>query len=248
MDSKTLEGYNKLAIINDSKYNIKIDEFEGPLDLLLYLVNREELEIININIAEITEQYLEYLEEMKKLDLDIASEFVLMASQLIYLKSKKIIPTLNEEDNELSEEEFVKMLLEYKKYKDVQEEMFNRYNIYSKRFTRLPSKLIFQKMNFEKIYEIKKLSNAYEDVLEKITYLNNNKAEVLENTLNKKNFSIFSKVKEIYQILFKKKNFNFNSVFLNDRRTKNESITAFLSILELAKKNRIKIEQGKTYR
>lgn len=103
-----------------SPYTIRLDMFEGPLDLLLHLIHKNELDIFNIPIALISEQYLEYLKLMKVLNLDIAGEYLLMASTLLHIKSKMLLPTSSEEEEEEGEDpraELVRRLLDYQKYK-----------------------------------------------------------------------------------------------------------------------------------
>jgi segregation and condensation protein A len=110
-------------------YTVRLEMFEGPLDLLLHLINKNELDITNIPIALITEQYLEYLRLMKVLNLDIAGEYLLMASTLLYIKSKMLLPTSSEEEEEEGEDpraELVRRLLEYQKYKKAAVELERR--------------------------------------------------------------------------------------------------------------------------
>ena len=116
---KYIDKYNKEKKKTDiSKYNIKIEDFEGPLDLLCFLVKKNKMEIDNVNIYKIIEEYLEYIYILETLNLEIATEFITMASMLIYIKSKKILPNINkEEDEELSEEALKEKLIIYKKYK-----------------------------------------------------------------------------------------------------------------------------------
>ena len=108
-------------------YKVKLEVFEGPLDLLLYLIKKEELDIYDIPIAKITDQYLEYLELMKLLDLNIAGEFLVMAATLIHIKSKLLLPPdeVQAEDAEEADPraELVKRLLEYKKFKEAASEL-----------------------------------------------------------------------------------------------------------------------------
>jgi len=107
---------------NRATYKVKIDHFEGPFDLLLYFIRRDELDIYDIDISKITEEFLAYIKKLEKLDLDVASEFILVAATLMRIKSKMLIPRkeLDEEGNEVDpREELVKRLLEYKQYKDV---------------------------------------------------------------------------------------------------------------------------------
>ena len=104
-------------------YAIKLDVFEGPLDLLLHLIQKNEMDITDISIAEVTEQYLEYLNLMEMLDLDVASEFLVMAATLLHLKSQIILPTKDSDESYTfkDREELVKQLLEYKQFKDAAE-------------------------------------------------------------------------------------------------------------------------------
>lgn len=228
------------------KIIIKIDNFEGPLDLLIYLIDKNKIEIAHVNISEIANQYIHYLEKMKELDLDIASEFLIMASDLIYLKSKSLLPK-EEDQEELTEQEFILKLLKYKQYKMIQEQFKNMMLENSKKMTKEPSKIILKNMKFEKRYSVKEIQDAYNKILLRLKLTNNRKIEVYEKVANRKNFSIFSKVREIYKILYKNAKFNFNKIFSKKERSKNEIITAFLSILELTKKSKINISQEERY-
>ena len=102
--------------------NLLIGDFEGPLDLLLHLIKKSKMEIFDIEISEITNQYLNYIEKMSEMNLDIASEYLVMASELVEMKSRKLLPTIFKEDEEVEEEnpeeELKRRLLEYKKYKE----------------------------------------------------------------------------------------------------------------------------------
>ena len=103
-------------------YSIKIDAFEGPLDLLLHLIKKTNIDIYDINIEEITKQYLDYINKMEELNIDIASSYLVMAAELIELKSKLLLPNQNNEENEEEEntkENLIQRLLIYEKYKDI---------------------------------------------------------------------------------------------------------------------------------
>src|SRR2546423_9571824 len=107
----------------DNDYKVKLDVFEGPLDLLLYLIKKDEIDIYDIPIERITKQYIEYLDVFKILDLDIAGEFIVMAANLIYIKSRSLLPKDLQPPEEAAEEddprwELVRQLIEYKKFKD----------------------------------------------------------------------------------------------------------------------------------
>ena len=106
-----------ILTLETKKYSIKIDNFEGPLDLLIFLIEKNKMNIYDINLTEITDQYIEYLNAMEEMNLEIASEFLIMASSLLYLKSKKLLPKQEDETEELTEEELIRRIIEYKKYK-----------------------------------------------------------------------------------------------------------------------------------
>src|SRR3989339_1827125 len=109
------------------KYKVKLEVFEGPLDLLLYLIKKEEIDIYDIPIAKITDQYLEYMEMMKLLDLDIAGEFILMAATLMQIKSKMLLPPDETPQQDIEQEdprsELVRRLLEYRKFKEAADKL-----------------------------------------------------------------------------------------------------------------------------
>ena len=96
-----------LLTLETKKYLLKIDNFEGPLDLLCHLIDKNKMDIYDINLSEITDQYIEYLKKQEELNLEIASEFLVMASTLLYLKSKKLLPKQEDEEEELTEEELL---------------------------------------------------------------------------------------------------------------------------------------------
>ena len=103
------------------------------LDLLFHLIDVNKMDIYDINLKDITEQYIEYLNKMEKLNLEIASEFIVMASTLLYIKSKKLLPKQEEEQEEITEEELIRRIIEYKKFKEISKTFKENYLIYSKR-------------------------------------------------------------------------------------------------------------------
>ena len=100
-------------------YIIKIENFEGPLDLLCYLIDKNKMNIYDVNLSDITDQYIEFLNAMEEMNLEIASEFLVMASTLLYLKSKNLLPKQEEEEEEITEEELIRRIIEYKKFKEI---------------------------------------------------------------------------------------------------------------------------------
>src|SRR2546430_3800318 len=112
-------------------YKVKLEIFEGPLDLLLYLIKRDELDIYDISIERITRQYLEYLEAFKELNIDVAGEFIVMASNLLYIKSRSLLPLDQQPPEEAAEEddprwELIRQVIEYKKFKDAAAQLYDR--------------------------------------------------------------------------------------------------------------------------
>ena len=105
--------------LETNKYAIKIDNFEGPLDLLCHLIDRNKMNIYDVNLSEITDQYIDYINTMEEMNLEVTSEFILMASTLLYIKSKNLLPSQVDEEKELSEEELLRRIIEYKKYKEI---------------------------------------------------------------------------------------------------------------------------------
>ena len=123
-----------ILTLETKKYSIKIDNFEGPLDLLCYLIDKNKMNIYDVNLSDITDQYIEYLDAMEEMNLEIASEFLIMASTLLYLKSKKLLPKQDEEEEEITEEELIRRIIEYKKFKEISKTLKENYKVYSNRF------------------------------------------------------------------------------------------------------------------
>ena len=126
-----------ILTLETKKYAIKIDNFEGPLDLLCHLIDKNKMNIYDINLSEITDQYINYLKEQEKLNLEIASEFIIMASTLLYLKSKNLLPKQEEEEEEITEEELIRRIIEYKKFKEISKVLKEQYKNNSNRYFKL---------------------------------------------------------------------------------------------------------------
>ena len=120
--------------LESNKYAIKIENFEGPLDLLCHLIDKNKMDIYDINLSEITDQYIEFIKQMEQMNLDITSEFLVMSSTLLYLKSKHLLPKNEEDEEEITEEELIRRIIEYKKYKEITSKLKENFLMYSKRF------------------------------------------------------------------------------------------------------------------
>ena len=227
-------------------YNIKIDAFEGPLDLLLHLIKEKNVDIYDISIEEITKSYLDYINKMEELNINVASSYLVMAAELMEIKSKSLLPKVeSEEDNEkeeVSRENLINKLVEYKKYKemtDVFKELeINRNNIYIK-----PPENINNYVNNE-IYneeiEIDKLVEAMKN------FLNRKELEKpLKTKITNKEYSVKERKNSIKNILKNKKRVEFTELF--EEYNKSYIAVTFLSVLELAKEHELKISQDKNF-
>ena len=228
-----------------SKYSIKIEDFEGPLDLLCFLVKKNKMNIDDINIYKIIEEYLEYMYIMESLNLEVATEFITMASMLIYLKSKKILPKScdDKEEDEISEELLKEKIIQYKKYKQASISLSSRYEEYNYRVSKKREELVLDKKEFEGLYTPYTLTRSYKLQILKFEMKENMNKDNIEKLVIKEKVSVKDKIKEMFTILSKIPKFVFNTMFLNKNKSRDEIISAFLGILEMAKKNDIKIKQ-----
>ncbi len=238
---------NNILTLETNKYAIKLDNFEGPLDLLCHLVDKNKMDINQIKISEITDQYIEYINKMQELNLDVTSEFILMASTLLFIKSKSLLPKQVEDEAELTEEELVHRIIEYKKYKEISKKLKEFYQIYSKRFYKVPDKVELPARKLEENYSKDLIEQSYKKLLEK------NKAKINKNAINIEKIAITetvtvtSKVKDIFKELIKKPRFIFSKLCSAKKYTRLETVTAFSGILELTRRNKIKAQQEKNF-
>ena len=226
-------------------YNFNINDFEGPLDLLLHLIKINKMEIQDINVESITNQYMNFINKMKEESIDVASSYLVMASELVHLKSKIILNKKddNDEEYELNTEEDLKnKLLEYEKIKKVTNTFKNLEMNRGEVYTKLPSNL----NEFKK--DIPLDSNiTLEDLLAAFeSFLNREKLKKPINTrITKKELSVDDRVKSIRKIFEKKKKINFTELF--DELNKPYVIVTFLSILEMSKNDEISIKQDNNF-
>ena len=196
----------------------------------------------DIKINDITNQYLDYLQMMQEMNLEITSEFIIMASRLIYLKSKTLLPV--EEDEQEEEIDLVQMLIEYKKYKETTIGLKERLEEYGKRFYRQPEKIELPKGKLEKTYSAILIPDTYATIINREIEKKNKNADNIEKIAVGEKVTIRSKIKEILKQLWTKPTFVFNKIFNTKKQTKTEIVTAFLGLLELSKMNKIKITQN----
>lgn len=238
---------NNILTLETNKYAIRLDNFEGPLDLLCHLVDKNKMNINEVNISKITDQYMEYINTMKKFNLDITSEFIVMASTLLYIKSKSLLPKQVEDEAELTEEELIHRIIEYKRYKEISKKLREAFEKNSKRFYKAPDKIELPSRKLEENYSKDLIEKAYKNLIER------NKAKINKNAINIEKIAIVetvtvaSKVKDIFKELVKKPRFIFNKLCKTKKYTKLETVTAFTGILELTRRNKIKTKQEETF-
>ena len=228
-------------------YIIKIENFEGPLDLLCYLIDKNKMNIYDVNLSEITDQYIEYLNEMEEMNLEIASEFLVMASTLLYLKSKNLLPKQEEEEEEITEEELIRRIIEYKKFKEISKVFKENYDVYAKRFYKNQEEIKLPKQKLEKDYSNEVIPEIYRKLVERNSEKINRNAKNIEKIALVDKYTVADKVKEMYTILTKQKKFVFNKLFSLKKREKQEVVTAFSGLLELSRRSKVLTNQEKIF-
>lgn len=225
-------------------YEVNINDFSGPLDLLLHLIKKSNIDIYNISLIEITNQYMDYIMKMKELNLDIASEYLVMASELLEYKSKSLLPK-KEEENDNYEEEFredlIKKLVDYNKYKEITKTFKELELKRSYVYTKTPSKIEeYNINNFKNDQNINDLINAFNNFVSRIE-----KEKPLVTKITSKELSVSEVIIKIKNLLKNKSNLRFDELF--DLYNKEYIVVTFLAILEMVKKDEIIIEQKNNF-
>ena len=229
------------------KYIVTIDNFDGPLDLLIHLIKEQDIDIYDIKIEDITKQYLDYIMHMKELNLEIASEYLVMASELIEMKSKMLLPKKREKEEDDYEEDprelLIERLLAYKRYKEVTSEFKDLELTRKMIFTREPDNLNRYAKEEESIEElgVADLIDAFNNLLKRKEL-----DRPIATKITKKELSVADKVNKIKNILRNKKRINFEEIF--EVSTKEEVIISFLSVLEMVKKDEILLTQDGNFK
>ena len=236
-----------ILTLETNKYALKLDNFEGPLDLLVHLIDKNKLDIYDIKITDIADQYIDYINQMERMNLDVASEFLVIASTLVYLKSKELLPKEVDDEAELTEEELIARIIEYKKYKEISKKLREFYNENSKRFYKLPDQIELPKQKLEKVYKKEELSKRYERLLEASKNKINLNAKNIEKIAIIEKFTVASKVKDMLRALIKNKSFVFNKLFSIKEKSKPEVVTAFSGLLELSRRSKVSTEQEEIF-
>ncbi len=229
-------------------YKITINNFDGPLDLLLHLIKQSNIDIFDISIEEITKQYLSYIRAMEKLNLNIASEYLSMAAELIEIKSSILLPNNKNDEDEYEEdprEQLINRLLEYKQYKEVTSVFKGLEELRREIYTKGPSSLGFcqdeEETKLESEITVDDLLAAFQKFLDRRLL-----DQPLNTSVTKREYSVFERSLEIKNILKTKKKVSFDELF--DVFTKEYVVITFLSILELAKKQELELKQENNFK
>ncbi len=219
-------------------YNVQLEEFQGPLDVLLDLIKKNTLNIWDVNLSVVTDQYLQYLRNMEAINLNVSSDYLVIAADLINIKSKKLLPHQEEKSEE--EEEFLHRIIEYKQYKEAGEKLRLLHIERLKSFSKSPSDISNYKRKEDKCHtlEIDELVDAFAQFL-----LRKNEEQPLTASIVKKEYSINKRKKEIMTLLKNKKKIQFQELFDEFNRT--YIIITFLTILDMSQKSLIDILQNK---
>lgn len=236
-----------ILTLETKKYSIKIDNFEGPLDLLCYLIDKNKMNIYDVNLTEITDQYIEYINAMETMNLEIASEFIVMASTLLYLKSKNLLPKQENEEEEITEEELIRRIIEYKKFKEISKVLKENYSIYGNRFYKEQEEIKLPKQKLEKEYKNELIPEIYKNLIERNKVKINQNAKNIEKIALVEKYTVADKIKEMYEIIKKQKKFIFNKIFTTNKHDKQEVVTAFSGLLDMSRRNQVITNQEETF-
>ncbi|MDS1030655.1 segregation/condensation protein A [Bacillota bacterium LX-D] len=232
-------------------YHISLEIFEGPLDLLLHLIQKQKLDIYDVPIAKITQQYLNYLDTMHNLDIEIASEFLVMAATLLSIKAKMLLPNPStEKEDEIStedpREELINRLLEYQQYKEAAVFLRERGLFFAQRYFRSLDhtllEAVFSKINPLENVEVSDLLAAFNKVL-----IRPKKDFKPIKQIKRKSITISGQIKLILQLLNSNKNgLKFEEIFQTGA-SRSEIILTFLALLELIHLKKVIVEQQKNF-
>lgn len=225
--------------VDSDKLTFKLENFSGPLDLLLTLIKKSKLDIEDIQISELTEQYLEIMKDITTVDLEVASEFIEYAALLIEIKSKKLLPKIVENnEEELDPEYILKLRLrEYQYFKEVNEKLGKLES--NDKFYKQPEKEANKFRIVIKDMELDKLLDAFVGIMHKVNKIEKNKES---KEIVKETFTVEQKISTIKDTLISRNHIKFSELFL-ESSSKEEVITTFMALLELIKMQVIKVSQ-----
>ncbi|TAK97696.1 MAG: chromosome segregation protein ScpA [Verrucomicrobia bacterium] len=231
-----------------SEYKVKFEVFEGPLDLLLYLIKKEEVDIYEVNLTRLAAQFIEYIEMMREFDLEIAGEFLVMASTLMYIKSRELLPVdqqaqlEGEEDGADPRWELIRQLVEYKKFKDAAAQLQALEATQENVFPRVPVKLEFEseKPAPKPDVSIFDLLNAVNAVLKRLEKRDNTR-DIFEDK-----WTVSEKIEYVVRMLSSRASVRFSELF-EDAMSRSEVVCTFLALLELIRLKQLVCAQSEDF-
>lgn len=232
--------------MNVDNVEFKINDFEGPLDLLLHLIKESKMDIMNIEIESITKQYMDYLDLQEKMNLEIASEYLVLAAELLEIKSKTLLPRQNTEEEEEEEdprEELINRLLEYQAYKEITKVLHEKESLRREIYTKSPENIknyIDEDASINVDVSLGDLVDAFKRYLER---KKDNKPLKTKVTVNE--ISVSSRRHDIKSLLKSKKKVSFFELF--PVLSKEYVVATFLAVLEMAKSGELTIIQDKAF-
>ncbi len=236
-----LKGSAQIVGGSTESLNIKIGDFAGPLDLLLFLIRQERADIFDIPIARITEKYLEYIRLMKRLDISIAADFLVMAATLIEIKSKMLLPRdpFAPEDEEVEDPrlELVDRLLEYEKFKTAAGMLHERSTIEQATFTRGP--IESDDNNAEIDASVFDLLTVFQKIVAR-------HVDEIKMEIHREEISLADMIKTMKRRIFDEGEINLLK-FFEEMRSKRELVTAFIAVLEIVRTEGVKLLQSATF-
>ncbi len=228
----------------DSDYKVQLEVFEGPLDLLLYLIKKDELDIYDISIERITSQYLEFMETFQTLNIDLAGEFIVMAATLLYLKSRTLLPVdqqMGEEDASEDDPrwELIRQLIEYKKFKEAADHLREHESLQEALFPRVPATPEIPHPEPLLVAEVGifDLINAFQKVLKRLENKTENLRDIFEE-----NYSVGDKIETIIRLMSSGVALRFEELF-SGTASRTEVVVTFLAMLELIRMKQLSVRQ-----
>ena len=241
----------------EGKYKVRLDVFEGPLDLLLYLIKKEEVDIYDVALERITGQYLDYVNTFKVMNVDLASEFVVMAANLMYIKSRTLLPKHEQLPEEATEDdprwELIRQLIEYKKFKQAAECLLDKSIQQQDYYGNSPDPSELESTKTEEDPEASEaaappeaqvvdLVNAFQSLLRRLGEEHDHEeADIIDDQ-----FTVAEKIQYLLDLIAVDESMGFAEIF-SDGVSKEEVIVTFLALLELMKMNQVRVIQGEVF-
>jgi len=233
--------------LSAGKLNIRLDSFEGPFDLLLSLIEKQKIDITDIPISVIADQYIDIIFAAGGFNVEIASEFLVMASALLHMKTRKLLPKPLPETEEMTEEQLVERLVVYKQFKEVSEKLRESMEFWEKANYRTQENIDFPKR--EEVIELSldELVTGYDRAKMRFETLRNDNTEKMQVILKIEKVSLKDKLKQIIGVLTNKTRVYFSEIFGRGKSSKPETVTGFLAILELNRRKNVDLVQKKLF-